>query len=125
MEIGPGKYNGKHWQDGFLFVWEDALGMAEGIVAKHFVGYDHFGMNDIPRDIGQKITAEWRDIAARLEMMSIEQANVALNLKQSYRERLDGEITSHKAEIINMLQVLAEECDAFYKHDDFVCILGM
>jgi hypothetical protein len=23
MEIGPGRYTGSHWQDGFIFVWED------------------------------------------------------------------------------------------------------
>ena len=41
MEIGPGQYSGKHWQDGFLFVWEDAFGMAEGIIVKHYPDYDH------------------------------------------------------------------------------------
>jgi len=36
MEIGPGRYAGRHWQDGFLFVSEDAFGMAEGILAATF-----------------------------------------------------------------------------------------
>lgn len=44
MELGPGRYAGKHWQDGFRFVWEDAFGMGEGIVARHLSEYDHFGM---------------------------------------------------------------------------------
>ena len=70
IEIGPGKYSGEHWQDGFLFIWEDAFGMAEGILTKHFPKYDHFSMNYIPKDIGQKIVAEWRDVADRLPGMS-------------------------------------------------------
>ncbi|MFZ4396090.1 MAG: hypothetical protein ACOYOU_10745 [Kiritimatiellia bacterium] len=56
MEIGPGRYNKKHWQPGFLFIWEDAFGMAEGIVTKHFPSYDHFGMNDISKKIA---SASW------------------------------------------------------------------
>jgi hypothetical protein len=61
VEIGPGKYDGTHSQDGFLFVWEDAFDMAEGIVAKHVPTYDHFSITDIPKEVGQKVIAEWRD----------------------------------------------------------------
>lgn len=64
MEIGPGRYNKKHWQPGFLFIWEDAFGMAEGIVTKHFPSYDHFGMNDISNKIGKEIITEWRTAAS-------------------------------------------------------------
>ena len=58
---------GKHWQDGFLFVWEDAFGMAEGIVLKHFKDYDHFEMNDIPKNVGKLITVDWKKAASTLE----------------------------------------------------------
>jgi len=125
MEIGPGKYCGQHWSEGFLFVWEDAFGMAEGIVAKHFPGYDHFAMNDIPKSLGTKITSEWRDVADRLPGMSPEEAHAALHLKASSRERLDAEIEAHKADIARMLQSLATECDTFYQRGEWVCILGM
>jgi hypothetical protein len=125
MEIGPGKYSGKHWQDSFLFVWEDAFGMAEGIVAKHFPAYAHFAMNDIPKDIGEKVTAEWRDVADRMKYMHLEQIHAALNLDASYHQRLDIEVLSHKVEIANMLRAVADGCDEFYKQEEWVCILGM
>ncbi len=125
MEIGPGKYSGEHWQDGFLFIWEDAFGMAEGILTKHFPKYDHFSMNDIPKDIGQKIVAEWRDVADRLPGMSPEQAHTALNLSAPYRDRLDSEVEPHREEIARMLRELADACGGFYSREDWVCILGM
>lgn len=125
MEIGPGKYSGKHWQDGFLFVWEDAFGMAEGILTKHFPRYDHFSMNDIPKGVGQKVVAEWRDVADRLPGMSPEQAHTALNLSAAYRDLLDSEVASHRNEIANMLCELADACSDFYSREDWVCILGM
>jgi hypothetical protein len=125
MEIGPGKYSGAHWQDGFLFVPEDAFGMAEGILVKHLPSYDHFAMNDLPKDTGRKITTEWRDVAGRLSSLSGEQAHTALNLGASYRTRLDAEVVPYKSEIASLLRELADACDKFYEQQDWVCILGM
>jgi hypothetical protein len=82
-----------------LYVREDALGMAEGIVARHVPKYDHFSMADIRRDVGRKLIAEWRDAADRLPVMDVQEVYVALNLAASYRERLDAEIESHRAEM--------------------------
>ncbi|MCG5054122.1 MAG: hypothetical protein KA712_14250 [Myxococcales bacterium] len=64
--------------------------MAEGILAKHVANYDHFSMIDIPKHVGEKVVAEWRDVADRLEDMSSEQAHTALNLSAAYRDRVDG-----------------------------------
>jgi hypothetical protein len=125
VEIGPGRYTGKHWQDGFLFVWEDAFGMAEGIVAKHLPAYDHFEMNEIPRDVGLAITAEWRDVAAKLRALSPVEAHAALNLDASYHARLNEELSSHREEIAQLLRELAEECERFYLQGDWICVLGM
>lgn len=125
LEIGPGRYSGAHWQDGFLFVWEDAFGVAEGILRKHLPGYDHFAMNDMPREIGRKVTEDWRHVARRLNSMSPEEAHGALNLSASYRARLNAEIVPHKTEIASMLIELADACDDFYDREEWVCILGM
>ena len=125
VEIGPGKYSGKHWQDGFLFVWEDAFGMAEGIVAKHVPKYDHFSMTDMPKEVGRKVIAEWREAADRLPAMTVEEAQAALNLQASYRERLDSELQSHRADVASMLRDLADACNEFYEREEWICILGI
>lgn len=125
IEIGPGKYSGNHWQDGFLFINEDDFNMAEGILAKHLPGYDHYDMNDIPKDVGQKVTAEWRDVAGRLSSMNAEQALTALNRSAPNRASLGARVIQHRVEIASMLSELADACDKFYKTDDWVCVLGM
>jgi len=125
MEIGPGKYSGAHWQDGFLFIAEDAFGMAEGVLVKHFPSYDHFAMNDLPKDAGRRVTSEWRDVAGRLSSSSGEQAQAALNLSASYRTRLESDVVPHKSEIASMLRELADACDKLYEQQEWVCILGM
>lgn len=99
--------------------------MAEGIVAKHFLDYDHFSMNDIPKDVGRKVTAEWRDGASWMKSMNPEQIYAALNLDRSYHQRLDTEILLHRVDIADMLRELADGCDEFYEHEDWVGILGM
>ena len=83
IEIGPGRYAGRHWQPGFLFVWEDAFGMAEGIVVRHLPEYDHFDMNDIPRAVGLTIVADWRSAAAQLPVLNEDAAHHILNLEAS------------------------------------------
>ena len=126
VEIVPGKYSGSHWQDGALFVWEDAFGMAEGLIAKHVPEYDHLAMNDIPRDVGERITAEWREVAARLHEMTATQARNALNLQTACGDLLEaGEFATHRGDIATMLESLAEDCDAFYQRGEWVCILGV
>lgn len=125
IEIGPGKYSGQHWQDDFLFVSEDAFGMAEGIVRKHSPEYDHFSMNDIPRTAGQKVITEWRDVAGKIKNMNPDEIRAALNLNASYRDYLEAQVLSHSDEIVYMLSELAERCDDFYERENWVCILGM
>jgi hypothetical protein len=125
VEIAPGKYSGKHWQDGSLFIWGDAFGMAEGILAKHFPEYDHLAMNDIPKHVGTKVIAEWRDAARRIPTLPPGKAYDALNLRASYRERLDEEFDRGRVEIAEMLELVALECDAFYQRGEWVCILGV
>ena len=108
MEIGPGKYSGKHWQEGFIFVWEDAFGMAEGIVMKYFKEYDHFGMNDIPKEIGISISSEWLKAASNLNDASEEECQELLNLDAVYRNYMAAEVSENKQSIIEMLNELAQ-----------------
>ena len=124
VEIGPGKYSGQHWQEGFLFVWEDAFGLAEGIVTRHFPAYDHLSMNNVPKSIGRRIAAEWREVALRLDGMTASESRSALNLPAWYGN-LDGELASRKSEISAMLRELADGVDDFCDREDWFCILGM
>lgn len=125
MEIGPGKYSRKHWQDGFAFVWEDAFGMAEGIVARHFPEYDHFRMNDIPAEVARRIADDWRQTAARLTSMSNDEAHDALNIAATFSTRLDSEVGPNRQPIADMLAELSDVLDEFASQEDWICILGI
>ncbi len=106
-------------------MWEDAFGMAEGVIVKHLPDYDHFGMNDIPKEAGNKIIRDWKFVAEHLCAMSAREAQEQLNLAASYRVNLKSEIIKNKSEISAMLQELVTECSKFYQTEEWICILGM
>lgn len=124
LEIGPGKYVGNHWQEGFLFVWDGAFVVAEGILSKHFPEYDHYAMNDLPEEIGEKVIAEWRAVARQLERLELADARRALNLANADPD-LDHELVAHRRDIARMLRELSDECEKFYQQSEWICVLGI
>jgi hypothetical protein len=125
VEIGPGRYTGKHWQEGFIFVWEDAFGMAEGIIARHLQTYDHLSPNDIHRTDGRSIIDDWRKAAALLPNFNPTEAHTLLNVEATYGTSLVEEVANHQAEIGRFLGQLADDVERFYRHSEWVCILGV
>lgn len=125
IEIGPGKYSGKHWQEGFVFVGEDAFGCAEGILQSHFSDYDHFGMNDIPKSTGLLIIAEWREASTKMERLESHEAAQLLRPHSAALPGLVADISAHRKEIQALLNDLADELERLYRTDEWVCVLGM
>ena len=125
MEIGPGRYSGKHWQQGFLFVWEDAFSIAEGIFTRHFTDYDHFAMNDIPRDSGLAIASDLRYAAILLNTVDAKVAIELLSLPEWARADFSAELVKHRDDIQVMLNEIASTLEQAYQTDDYACVLGM
>ncbi len=125
IEIGPGKYSGKHWQDGSLYVWEDAFGVAEGIVMKYFNDYTHFGFNNLPKEIGTLLLAKWREVALGLKTANEDEYLELLNLDVVYRANLTTEVAKNKESIIELFIDMANAFEQFYEADEWVCILGV
>ena len=48
-----------------------------------------------------------------------------LNIKEAYRNHLEPIAFSDRLKIVAMLSQLADECESFYKSDEWICILGM
>lgn len=51
IEIVPGRYQQKHWQDGSLFFTEETFRFIEHIFEKYVEKYDHYSMQDIPKQV--------------------------------------------------------------------------
>ena len=125
MEIGPGKYAGDHWQEGFIFVWNGDFWVAEGIIRKHFEGYDHLDMNDIPYEVGKKIISEWDDASRNIMDATPSVIKQTLLLHQTPSFDHVSEVIEAQHTISALLADLSVEVNEFYKRGEYVCILGM
>ena len=125
VEICGGKYSGKHWQAGCVFIEEEEFLVAEGIIGKHFAEFSHLGPNDLPRAIGKRISAEWRATAERLPRMTGREIFEALNLGGTPSARRTDALTASSQDIARMLVELADECDKLYEREEWICILGV
>ena len=128
VEVGPGKYDGKHWQPGYLYIWEVDFVPAEVIVGRHLADYDHFAMNDIPRDVGLAIVNDWRQVGAEL-LGSTRQGLKILsergNVDMSPLSIDPKSIEANRNQIASMLETLASSCEEFIRDADGFCILGL
>jgi hypothetical protein len=70
IELLPGRYNGKCWNDGSLFLDEETFGFFEDVVLKEAPDYDHYAFTEISR-------LKWLRIAARLRAFASELRVVA------------------------------------------------
>ena len=98
--------------------------MATGIIVKYFEDYSHFGPNDIPKNAGKKIAAEWEHLATLMDKMNSEKIISALHV-EGIRNWIDSDIDNYKADIAGMLLSLAEAFNAFYEEGDWIYIEGV
>ncbi len=125
MEIGPGMYSGQHWQEEFLFIWEDAFSIAEGIIVKNLPEYDHFGMNDIPRIPGLMIASDLRRAACALGSAKSTEASGLLFIPDWLIAAFTADLSDRRDEMGVMLTAVADALEQAYQSKDHACILGM
>jgi hypothetical protein len=128
VEIGPGTYDGKHWQPGFLYISEENFVPAELIVGRHLPGYDHYAMNNVPRDAGLAIVEDWRRTGVELRSsarQAFEILSVRGNNEISPLSIEPNSIENNRNQIAAMLKTLASSCEEFIRDAEGFCILGL
>jgi hypothetical protein len=124
MEIGPGRFSGRHWQPDFLFVAEDDFRLAEGILYKHFPNFDHYDINEIPDEAAYAIAREWAAASQHLSSAKAEAIGKLLHLPLADADTI-SEITTHRIAVSNMLKELSSACAAMARDAGMICILGV
>jgi hypothetical protein len=67
FELLPGEYGGQCWNDGSVFIAEEAFGLVEPIIARHEPRFDHHAFVDIPRPTWERIISDLERLAERAE----------------------------------------------------------
>ena len=66
IEVSPGKYQGKHWEETSLFFDEEIFGLIEMIFERNVPGYDHYSMNDANSESWTKVISELKELSVFL-----------------------------------------------------------
>lgn len=125
MEIGAGKYSGKHWQDGFIFVSDDTFPLLQSIIERHFPEYGHYRMNDVPRESGLAIASDLRIASQALGDTNQKDALELSVLFHGQSRWVERVLVHHREEVQNMLDEVAATLEQAYVANDYSCILGM
>ncbi|MEI6057265.1 MAG: hypothetical protein WCR55_14565 [Lentisphaerota bacterium] len=125
IEIGAGRYKGKHFQDSFIFLDEDGFFFAEGLLYKYVKNYDHYEMNNIHKSIGLSYAHELSDIAREFLSISAIEITKRLNLKPTFESWLAKKLEEHRKEIKEMLSEVSIFILDCYRKNDWICVLGL
>jgi hypothetical protein len=90
FELLPGRYQGKCWNDGAVFLTQEAFGLIDLIIMRHEPKFDHFSFVAIQRSAWERIIPEIELMAT--DSLSIEHAELARELSAWLREQ----ISKHK-----------------------------
>lgn len=123
MEVVPGQYTGKHWQDGSIFIEEDDFIPAEGIIRTHLPSYDHYDMNEVSAETGLAIVEEWRRAAIALTSQEGAAADILHLAWQS--EGWKAGCEKGRAQIAIMFEDLANFCESCIRDHASFCVLGL
>jgi len=127
-EIGPGKFSGKYWQPGFIFISEDAFRMAGGIVARNVKEYDPWAHFDIHKRTGIGLITEWKTASSYVRTQPIDELWRTLGLYAPNDIALEHdkkEVNDHRTEIARMFTDLATETSRFLEQAEWICIIGI
>jgi hypothetical protein len=66
FEFQPGTYDGRHWQPGSVYVYEEFWADLGAVVARHVPGYSHYAFTPIAAKSWAAILAEFAALATGL-----------------------------------------------------------
>ncbi len=125
IELVPGRFDGRHWQPRSIFVKEDAFVVAEGIIARHYEGYNPLGPNEIPREIGRLVLEDWRSAAIALGDLQVRDAVEMLGVPDAWRVEVGAALSGQRDDIIEMLRRVSAWVEQAYEQTDCVSVLGV
>jgi hypothetical protein len=67
IEVLPGSYKNKCWNEGSLFFPEETFGYLEPIIEKHVPEYDHYAFTEIEKERWLAIIEAFETLAMKLE----------------------------------------------------------
>ncbi len=127
LEVFPGPYKGRSWNDESVYIEDEAFALIEPIVVKHAPNFNRRSNNNIEKEVWAAILTDLENLKGRLEnAASISDLKGLLGFQEEASERefglkFDDNLASLKKMVDGLIQWLNREL----ANKPVICILGI
>jgi len=125
IELLPGKYANKCWNDGSLFLTEDAFCFFEKIIQSCEPAYDHYAFTAIDRETWAQIVPQIFSVADRLESAPTPSSAPLGSFCESVAGELASNFESYRTTVVNLLRSVASWLHGQLDLESHITILGL
>jgi hypothetical protein len=125
IELLPGEYEHKCWNDGSVFLTEDAFCFFEKIIQSHEPSYDHYAFTAISREKWEKILPDVLAVAERLEYAPTASSAPLDQFCASVAAQLVENFESYRTSVVALLRCVANWVSAQLAHENQITVLGI
>ncbi|OPA73685.1 hypothetical protein BVG16_26685 [Paenibacillus selenitireducens] len=127
IEVLPGKYLDKCWNDNSIFFNEEDFAFLETSIEKEFEDYDHYAFNEIPKEVWIKILTRLDKVILLLEQQpGMELLRTYIGF--FYRCSEEDFIKEYDDNLVSLCELITEFktwINAKLTENDFISILGI
>jgi hypothetical protein len=126
IELLPGKYTGKCWNKGSLFLDEAMFGFFEKIVERSLPEYDHYAFTEVSSTRWQPIIVRFKSLAEELSSAEASKdipTDVHFYLKDT-EQRFKKDFKLNTKLLEQVATELADWLEVTLRHHESVTILG-
>ena len=127
IELLPGPYRGKCWQEGSLFLSEERFGYIEPLVAQNLPGYSHYAFNEGDRTAWNGVLRDLESLRVFLESGPHRdelQIRVGFFFGDSER-RFAADLDANLARLIAMVAELDAWVRGALRRESVISVLGL
>lgn len=127
VELVPGKYEGQCWNDGSLFLAEEAWGYLEPVIKEVEPNCDHYSFVDVPSEKWREIVSALRTLASDIELaQKVAQLPTRVGFFFSTsRAEFAAAFKSNRDALVALIHALCAWIERQLKVQAYVAILGI
>jgi hypothetical protein len=126
FEFLPGKYRNKCWNQGSVFLSEEAYDLLEACFSENIKGYDHYAFMEADQDAIEKIIHCLNKLEKQIEKsISAEGLSNSMKINNYQRSELELNWPESKYRLKAMVEDINHWLQKVIKENEVISILGM
>jgi len=127
IEVLPGRYQGKCWNEDSIFFTEEDFGYLEKSIEHEYSNYDHYAFNEIPEGIWERILGRLEGLLTELHKeSSIESMKTDIGFFfRCSEEEFQQDYEINLAKLIVLIREFQEWINEQLKRTKYISVLGI